>query len=216
MIDASFVWKIKRHKILAELTLYLTSAIIFGFLIALHFQPLEKNIEIDESAALNLVKYREHDEKGIYYLTTGPIFSSFHLSCYGGQDLPITIGYIDSSYHCFQLAYNGRPGVVELLIPKSSLGELSINNAYIGFYNPIPFQRVNEDDLYVKLRVELPANEERIQLSEYSGFHIDAIQWGFLVFFATLFVYLSLCWIFRKATAIRKRSGGFFNSAIQK
>jgi hypothetical protein len=96
--------------------------------------------------------------------------------------------------------------VVELIIPKSSLWELSINNAYIGFYNPIPFQRVSEDDLYIKLRVELPANEDRIQLSKYSGFHLDAVQWGFLVFFATLFAYLSLCWIFRKAITIRKQS----------
>ena len=143
----------------------------FGYLIALSNAPIEKNIDISEFVTTKLVRqatYEHYSSGEISYLTTGPSFSQFVYSCEPGP------GTAPGGPSCLVFAYEGIPGLVELKIPKYLIEEFPVITEVISVDLPfnnkqIPFQIISEDDSFMTVRIELPANYDVIEIHGTSG-----------------------------------------------
>lgn len=161
-------------------------SLYLAYSIALFREPIEKTIDITESAARKFVMSKEGN--GIAYLTTGPIFSQFSVGCESG--LFITIGF---SPHCVVLTYDGKPGIVELYIPKyiidefSNLEDVHVENPH-SFETNIPFQKLNQST-YATIRIDVPSEHSVIKIFGWEGkpvishFHYKTIFYAFVLFF---------------------------------
>jgi hypothetical protein len=210
---------------MVSIFLSLLGALYIGYNVALYREPIEKNIVFTAPAIKNLVKQvdYEHNRVGnISYLTNGPTFSQFIISW--SSPMPAPYAPIDNdSPSSLALAYDGKPGVVQLKIPKDLNKEFPlIFEAYTEgiLYIPeqIPFQIISEDNSYVILRIDVPPNHDVIKVSGRTVedslevpplFFLTAFFSGALVFIATLILYHVSPLIFRKYIVIIKKRLGY-------
>lgn len=154
-----------------EFHIVLPSLVIISILIGLHYginigisnQPIERDIQIPESATRKLVKQYEYEHNrvgNISYLTTGTTLSYFGYSCEPGPG-----SYAPGGPSCLYFGYD-EPGKVELEIPKYLIDEFPIidevyhEQPYSIFGKQIPFQVISEEDKpYVTVRIDVPSNQ---------------------------------------------------------
>lgn len=174
----------------------------FGYLFALSMAPIEKVIDIPESAVRKFVKQADdqrHRVGEISYITTGPTFSLFYYGCYPGS----ASGGNPVIPSCLVFYYDGKPGVVELKIPRDLISEFPlINEVSHGDWSipdkEIPFQRINENSAYTLVRIEVPPNYTEISVlgndkgSEFSPYINKLYGWSFILTVGLWFLSLIL------------------------
>lgn len=137
----------------------LLSDVIFSFILGSYFEYKNINIDFNGSTITQIVNQSDGPYT-IAYLTTGPIFSSFHMSC-----TPTGVPDLGPYYNCVELNYDGKPGTVELRIPSGLLSELE----WIDKVNVLPFietsfQLISQDNLYRVFRIDVPPGYQSISL----------------------------------------------------
>lgn len=173
-----------------------------GYLMALSKEPIVKEIDIPETAIRKIVNQSQHEHYrvgSISYLSTGPTFSQF---VYGYEPGPESYGPGGPS--CLAFAYDGKPGIVELYIPKYLIVEFPVINEVFHdgpFFldEPIPFQIKREDSSYVIIRIETSSKYNVVTVSgdeegSVSPFLRYLLGWGFTfsgsIFFLSLILYI--------------------------
>jgi len=149
----------------------------YGYNIGISNQPIERDIQIPESATRKLVKQYEwvHYRIGnISYLTTGTTLSNFGYGCEPGPG-----SYAPGGPSCLTFRYDEMPGKVELEIPKYLIDEFPIidevyhEQPYSIFGKQIPFQVISEEDNpHVTVRIDVPSNQ--------TGFTVSGTSEGLL------------------------------------
>ena len=137
----------------------LLSAIVFSFIIALYWEYKVTNIDFSGVKNTRIVKQSDGPYV-ITYLTSGPVFSSFHMSCTPGW--PPDFG---PYYNCVKLNYDGKPGIVELSIPLGLLSELDwIDRVNVFPFIDTSFQLISQDDIHRVYRIDIPSGYQAISL----------------------------------------------------
>jgi hypothetical protein len=193
-----------------------------GYLMAISMAPIEKVIDIPESANRKFVKQADdqrHRAGEISYITTAPTFSIFDYGCYPGSASsgnPV----IPS---CLVFYYDGKPGVVELRIPRELINKFPlINEVSHGDWSlpdkEIPFQKISEDSAYTVVRIEVPPNYTKISVlgndkgSEFSPYLNKLYGWSFILTVGLWFLCLILYVLSKTlAPAIVKKVNYFLN-----
>lgn len=168
-----------------------------GYLMALSKIPITKDIEIPEipdnqsMKLVNQARYEHYRVGNISYLTTGPSFSQFVYSCYP------SVGSAPGGPSCLALAYDGKPGIVELKIPKYLIEEFPrIDEVHYDgpFFldESFPFQVIEENSSFVTLRIQIPSNHTVVSISvseegSLSPFSRDWVGWG-VIFSAPILI----------------------------
>lgn len=174
----------------------------FGYLFTLSMAPIEKVIDIPETAIrkfVNQVDYQRHRAGEISYITTGPIFSSFRYGCYPGT----ASGGNPLIPNCLVFYYDGKPGVIELKIPRDFISDFPlIDEVSHGDWSfpdkEIPFQRINENSTYTSVRIEVPSNYTEISVigsdkgPEFSTYINKLYGWSFILSAGLWFLCLGL------------------------
>ncbi len=156
------------------------SAGILGTIVALNYQPHEGILEINGPLSVKYVK-QQGGPYNITYLSEGPTLTSFYTSC-GGGGLYDFGGF--QQYNCINFSYDGGPGLVQLLMPARLVGELEkIQRVETGFHSQLSFHLVSQDEVYTRLRINLPAAKGGINL--VGGTEMAPIQ--LLIFDSTVF-----------------------------
>jgi hypothetical protein len=169
------------------LAISLLSAALFGYLIALYFQPIETEIEFNGPTRRMGVSEKDGSHT-INYITTGPTFSSFNKGC-----PPVGTLDLGPFYNCLVMKYDGSPGIVQINIPSNFLEFDWFERVTDPLRRQVPFQRIAQDPFYTILRIQLPDNSNEISLVGGSNsppeerFLITAFAMGTGVFFLTLF-----------------------------
>lgn len=192
--------------LIVSISISVSAGPYFGYLFALSMAPIEKVIDIQESAIRKFVKQADdqrHRPSNISYITTGPTFSLFGYGCYPGT----ASGGNPVIPSCLVFYYDGKPGVVELKIPTELISEFPlINEVSHGDWSipdkEIPFQRISEDDVYTLVRIEVPPNYTEISVlgsdkgSEFSPYINKLYGWSFILsvgfWFLCLILYMLL------------------------
>ena len=133
------------------------SAIITALVVALFIHTTgvlsvgtnQKNLKIEPQLLSHEFVYSNGDT--LEYLTTGSMFSEFSFHC----DNAYWKRWLSPTLYCLKLSYDGKPGIVELYIDRK-FPHLSYVNYGPGNW-PIPFQLLEVDTNYTKLRIELPS-----------------------------------------------------------
>lgn len=181
-----------------------------GYLIALSKQPIIKTIDFPEKANRKSVEQAEYERHGvgnISYLTTGPTFSQFVYSC------EPSVSY-STGPSCLAFAYDGKPGKVEMSLPKYLIEEFpKIDEVYYNgpllMNGPIPFQITREDDSFVTMRIEIPPKYDVVTVSgsnegSESPFQRYFFGWGFTMS-TILFISITILYaILNKNLVLRK------------
>jgi hypothetical protein len=159
-----------------EFHIVLPSLVIISILIGLHYgynivistQPIERDIQIPESATRKLVEQHAHEQHrvgNISYLTTGTTLYFFEYGCE-----PDIRSFGPGGPSCLHFGFD-EPGKVELEIPKYLIDEFpSIDEVYHDlpdsiFGKQIPFQVINEEDNpYVTVRIDVPSNQTEFKV----------------------------------------------------
>jgi hypothetical protein len=175
----------------------------FGYMLALSMAPIEKDIDIPEIATRKLVGQVNHQpqntsELSISYLTTGPTFYQFGYGCYPGSQS----GGDPFTPNCLVLFYDGKPGMVELEIPKHLITKFpAIDEVSHGDWSlpdkEIPFQIIREDSSYTTIRIDVPSNYTEISVlgsdeGSSSPFLNKLIGWIFILTVSLWFLCLIL------------------------
>jgi len=163
--------------------------------------PIEKVINMPESVTRKLVNQADVERNrpsNISYTTSGPTLSLFDYSCYPGS----VSGGDSTIPSCLAFYYDGKPGVVELKIPKYLISEFPfIKEVSHGDWSlpdkEIPFQRIGEDDANTIVRIDVPSNYTKISVlgdkdSGSSPFRDKLIGWGFILSVGLWFLCLIL------------------------
>ena len=173
-----------------------------GYIMALSKEPMIKEIDAPETSIMKFVnqsQYEHYRVGSISYLSTGPTFSQFVYSCEPGPG-----SYGPGGPSCLAFAYDGKPGLVELYIPKYLIKEFPVINEvfYDGPFfldEPIPFQITKEDSSYVTVRIEIPSKYTVVTVSgngegSVSPFLRYLFGWSFAfsgsIFFLSLILYV--------------------------
>jgi len=151
------------------------------------------------------------DADGIAYLTTGPTFSQFYLGC----DSEMITSFYPT---CIVLTYDGKPGIVELYIPKYIIDEFSnLKDVHVEenkiFDKNIPFQKL-DNDRYATVRLDIPSGHTLVKIFGWKGepavsnFHYKIIIWSYGLFFPLFFVGFILFASFERLSGYMKRVSG--------
>jgi hypothetical protein len=145
----------------------------YGYNTVISTQPIERDIQIPESATRKLVEQHAHEHHrvgNISYLTTGTTLYFFEYGCEPG----IFEYYVPGGPSCLHFGFD-EPGKVQLEIPRYLIDEFPvIDQVYHGDHNifgkQIPFQVINdEDNPYVTVRIDVPFNYTIFTVSGRSG-----------------------------------------------
>jgi hypothetical protein len=199
----------ERYKVaLVAVVISVLAGSYWGYLIAIESQPIEKAIRLPETATKKLVKqaYYEHHRVGnMSYLTTGPIFSQFVYSCEPGPG-----SYASGGPSCLALAYDGKPGLVQLEIPKylisefPKIDEVYFNDLFSVLPKQIPFQVTEENNSYVTVRIDIPSNHTGLEISGRTEGSLSSLffnrlfGWGFSLSVVLFIVCLIVYWFSKK------------------
>jgi hypothetical protein len=119
--------------------------------------------------------------------------------------------------------YDGKPGIVELEIPKYLISEFPrIDEVYYEDFSilgkQIPFQVNSEDNSYVTIRIDVPSNNTVFEVGGTDGGLLSTSAYGrifgfkfiigFLVSLVLFFLFMILHWASKKlVTLIRNKLG---------
>lgn len=162
-------------------------------------------------------EYEHHRVGNISYLTTGTTLSQFGYGCE-----PATGSYAPGGPSRLAFAYDGKPGIVELEIPKYLISEfLIIDEVYFDVdFSPlgkqIPFQVISEDNSYVTVRINVPSNHTGFKVSGRSEGPLSSspyvnrsFGWGYILSVALFFLFLILYVFSEKLVAIIRNRLGY-------